>query len=157
VLPRLKTLWQSAALPYIWGPAGVEVALITSKERKRWIVPKGWPEKGQAPPATAAMEAIEEAGISGVVSKEPIGSFTYDKQLDKGYSVPCRVYVYPLLACEQRLAWKEQKQRRILWLPLKEAAGLADDRGLAALLTRLCKAHHVLADLDHAFRGVSRP
>lgn len=132
-----RTLRQAAALPYVWTPEGVEVAFITSKERKRWIIPKGWPEKKLSLGSVAAMEAVEEAGIHGNIAAEPVGSFVYEKRLKQGYAVSCRVFVFPLLACEQRLTWKEKKSRSLVWLPLEQAKNTADDKGLAQLLDQL--------------------
>lgn len=57
---------QYAALPYrVDGSARTEIMLITSRERRRWIIPKGWPHKGRAPHRSAAREAFEEAGVVG--------------------------------------------------------------------------------------------
>jgi hypothetical protein len=53
--PKLKkgskakpaTRVQYGALPYrLDDNASVEVLLVTSRETKRWIIPKGWPIKG---------------------------------------------------------------------------------------------------------------
>ena len=43
---------------------GVEVLLITSRETRRWVVPRGNPILGKSPAESAAQEAFEEAGIS---------------------------------------------------------------------------------------------
>ena len=74
--PRL----QYAALPYRRRGAAIEVLLITSLGTKRWIIPKGWPIEGLKPPDSAAGEAMEEAGVVGVVGRESIGSFLYEKR-----------------------------------------------------------------------------
>ena len=69
---------QYAALPYrLNGHAQPEVMLVTSRETRRWIIPKGWPHKGKTPHHSAAREAFEEAGVVGAVSKDSIGSFSY--------------------------------------------------------------------------------
>ena len=39
---------------------------MTSRETRRWIVPKGWPIKGLKPAKSAAREAYEEASLRGV-------------------------------------------------------------------------------------------
>ncbi len=124
-------------MPYVWTPDGLEVALVTSRERKRVIVPKGWPEKKRSLSQVAAREALEEAGLKGQVSPEPVGSFDYRKLVDKGYAVTCRVFVFPLFVTVQRLRWKEQRQRRRFWLPIGEAAKAVDDGGLAELLSKI--------------------
>ena len=111
--------------------------MVTSRERKRWIIPKGWPEKKRSLREVAMCEALEEAGCEGVAAREPIGTFDYQKLVDKGYAVTCRVFVFPLLVTVQRLGWKEKRQRRLKWLPIAEAAAKVDDAGLATLLAAL--------------------
>jgi ADP-ribose pyrophosphatase YjhB (NUDIX family) len=56
--------------------------LVTTRQTKRWIIPKGWPIKGLRPAKSAAREAFEEAGVRGKVSAKSVGLFTYDKVLD---------------------------------------------------------------------------
>ena len=137
VLFRSKALQQAAALPYVWTPDGAEIALISSRRRKRWIVPKGWPEKDLPLNRVAALEAEEEAGLVGVPADTALGFFDYDKDTGKGYAVACRVYVYPLLVLEQRLAWKEKGQRQIGWYSIAEAADRVSDDGLSDILRNL--------------------
>ena len=43
------------------------LVLITSRKSERWIIPKGYVEKGLSPSESAAKEAYEEAGLIGVV------------------------------------------------------------------------------------------
>jgi 8-oxo-dGTP pyrophosphatase MutT (NUDIX family) len=60
---------QFAALPCRTAEDGSrQVMLVTSRETRRWIIPKGWPIKGLKPPKVAAQEAHEEAGLVGVSS-----------------------------------------------------------------------------------------
>jgi len=48
-------LVQYAALPYrSRGSSRTEVMLVTSRGTRRWIIPKGWPQKGRAPHRSAA-------------------------------------------------------------------------------------------------------
>jgi ADP-ribose pyrophosphatase YjhB (NUDIX family) len=39
----------------------VEILLITTRKKRRWSVPKGWPIKHGTPQQTAAIEAYEES------------------------------------------------------------------------------------------------
>jgi 8-oxo-dGTP pyrophosphatase MutT (NUDIX family) len=87
---------QFAALPYIYTVDRVEICLITSRETARWIIPKGWPEKGRAPHELAALEAFEEAGLRGRIDSKAAGRFSYWKRLDYGTDVQCDVRVYPM-------------------------------------------------------------
>ena len=54
---------QFAALPYRTSDANLKILLITTRKKRRWSVPKGWPIKRCAPFETAATEAYEEAGV----------------------------------------------------------------------------------------------
>ena len=66
---------QSGVIPVYKG----KVVLITARGSKRWIVPKGSVDWNLTARDSAAQEALEEAGITGKVSKKPIGSYTYEK------------------------------------------------------------------------------
>ena len=64
-----KLLKQFAALPVMETGGTLHVLLITSRTKQRWIIPKGHPEKGMRPAAVALLEAREEAGVAGTISK----------------------------------------------------------------------------------------
>ena len=48
---------QVGALPFRVVDGRVEVLLVTSRETRRWLIPKGWPMKGKKPHKAAAQEA----------------------------------------------------------------------------------------------------
>ena len=132
---------QYAALPLATGEDGRRlVMLVTSRETRRWVIPKGNPEKGLAPHALAAKEAYEEAGLVGVVGPEPVGAFRYAKRLGGRKVVPVQVEVFPL-AVERELAdWPERGQRERRWFAPGEAALLVEEGGLAEILLALAAA-----------------
>src|SRR5882724_13290224 len=99
-IPTAKRV-QYAALPYRLSGSSPEVMLVTSRETRRWIIPKGWPQKGKAPHHSAAREAFEEAGVVGTVGRRPVGSFPYEKRLKNGDVVVCEVHVFPLKVTRQ--------------------------------------------------------
>jgi 8-oxo-dGTP pyrophosphatase MutT (NUDIX family) len=115
----------------------VRVLLITSRETRRWVVPKGWAEPGVTPPEQAAREAFEEAGLEGVITPTPLGSYRYDKQRRAGRPIPVTVDVYPLTVLRQRNEWPEKGQRDLLWVAPEEAAEMVAEPGLAAILLAL--------------------
>ena len=120
---------QVAALPTRSGLGGtLEVLLISSRETRRWIIPKGWPMKGRKDHEAAAQEALEEAGVAGKVRKHPIGAYTYQKRLNDRMQ-PCRVMVYRLDVEKQLKAWPEKDQRERRWFPAAEAAELVTEAG----------------------------
>ncbi|HEY0105085.1 MAG TPA: NUDIX hydrolase [Rhizomicrobium sp.] len=127
---------QVAALPYRVTDAGIEILLITSRRTQRWIVPKGWPAKGSTPPADAAREALEEAGVSGEIAQQALGVFHYIKELKHGVGVPCRVSLYPLKVTRQRKSWSEKAAREVKWHSIGEAAALVGEPELKRLILK---------------------
>jgi 8-oxo-dGTP pyrophosphatase MutT (NUDIX family) len=127
---------QYAALPFIFSVDSIEVCLITSRETARWIIPKGWPQKGLAPHELAALEAFEEAGLKGRTETIAVGRFHYVKHLDDGSEVECDVRVYPMLVEYQAINWPEQDQRTSIWVELDRAVELVDEEELSILLSR---------------------
>ena len=75
---------QYAALPYrVNGGARPEIMLVTSRETRRWIIPKGWPMERRAPHAAAAREALEEAGVLFIDEKGDPPGATLRKRIPK--------------------------------------------------------------------------
>jgi 8-oxo-dGTP pyrophosphatase MutT (NUDIX family) len=55
---------QYGVLPYrLRGGSRPQFMLVTSRETRRWVIPKGWPKKGKSPQYSAAREPFEEAGV----------------------------------------------------------------------------------------------
>jgi 8-oxo-dGTP pyrophosphatase MutT (NUDIX family) len=133
-----KQTIQYAVLPYRRrADRRLEVLLITSRETRRWIIPKGWPIGELPPHESAAREAMEEAGVVGRVLKTPIGFFLYDKRLDDGSTIRCRVKVFAMRV-ERRLSrWLEKKQRETRWMLAGDAAKAVDEPGLRNILRSL--------------------
>jgi 8-oxo-dGTP pyrophosphatase MutT (NUDIX family) len=113
--------------------------LVTSRETRRWIIPKGWPKRGIPPHATAAQEAFEEAGVIGKVRKRSIGSFPYVKVLPLGATASCRVQVFPLRVTRQPKKWPEKRERKIVWYAPAEAMKLVANRPLRLLIRKFVK------------------
>lgn len=112
----------------------VEILLVTSRETRRWVTPKGWPMKDRADPDAAAREAYEEAGVEGVVAAEPFGAFGYDKTLKRGHSKPVLAALYPLKVETEHTDWPERAQRERLWHTIEEAAAAVREDDLADLI-----------------------
>jgi 8-oxo-dGTP pyrophosphatase MutT (NUDIX family) len=135
VEPDREPRGQSAALPWRRTAEGeLVVLLITSRETRRWVIPKGWPIKGLTSPETAAREAFEEAGVEGEVGRKKLGVFHYDKRLRSGRLQHVRVSVYPLRVDTEREVWPEAQQREKLWIRPEAAAEMVQEPELAAIL-----------------------
>lgn len=150
---------QFAALPYRKAHNGKQVVmLLTSRETRRWVIPKGWPMKGRKPREVAAQEAFEEAGLRGkIIGKRPIGRYQYDKQLSPGRTVPCEVVVY-LLRVERELKnWPERAERERRWFEPGQASELVLEDGLAAMLRQSFAEKTTSSVADEAGQGADSP
>jgi 8-oxo-dGTP pyrophosphatase MutT (NUDIX family) len=128
---------QFAALPLRWLGGRLQVLLITSRETRRWVIPKGWPMADLAPPDCAAREAFEEAGVEGNASTTPLGHYHYEKRLKNGGYRRCRVEVFALDVTRELDDWPEAGQRGRRWFDLAGAALAVEEAELAALIHRL--------------------
>jgi 8-oxo-dGTP pyrophosphatase MutT (NUDIX family) len=125
---------QFGALPYRYERDGLEIMLITSRETRRWIIPKGWPMLGKKPHEVAAVEAYQEAGIKGVAGKKPIGTYPYPKLFPDGEERLCLVTVFPLRVILEERKWREMAERERSWFQKDIAAGLVEEGGLAQII-----------------------
>ncbi|CAN5282671.1 hypothetical protein BH10PSE1_BH10PSE1_34760 [soil metagenome] len=125
---------QVAALPWRVGENGRQILMITSRETRRWVIPKGGRMAGKTDPEAAAVEAMEEAGVQGRIAETPIGVFRYAKRLKSGQDRLCVVAVYPLRVLIQLGAWPEASQRERRWMTPDEAAASVHEPDLAQLI-----------------------
>lgn len=129
--PRL----QIGALPFRRGRDGApRFLLVTSRESRRWVIPKGWPMRGRKPFQAAAREAYEEAGLRGQVGKRPLGYYLYEKRLKNLAAVICQVKVFPLRVRKQLKHFPEEHQRELRWFTAADAAEAVAEPGLAAII-----------------------
>ncbi len=123
---------QSAVIPYRVNGQDLEVVMITSRKRTRWVLPKGVVEPELTPQASAAQEALEEAGLIGRISEEAIGEYSYEK-----WGGTCRVEVFPFEVETVAADWPEATIRDREWVALSEAARRVDEPELSRLLLDL--------------------
>lgn len=129
---------QFAAICHRRSPdGGTEVLLITTRETRRWSVPKGWAIKGLRPHEVAAREAWEEAGVVGKAKKKPFGRFTYVKTLKSGKNVAAFVQVHLVSVSRMDGHFPEAGQRLLSWVSPLEASRLVDEPELKHLLVDL--------------------
>ena len=119
---------QSAALPYRVQGDALEILLITTRRSKRWIIPKGIVEGDLTPYASAAKEALEEAGVQGRIDSTPLGVYDYVKWGDV-----CCVSVYALRVDAALTAWPEDFRTRE-WVSPDEAARRVRETELKTLI-----------------------
>jgi uncharacterized protein len=131
---RDVAIYQIAALPYRTANAAVSVVLVTSRETRRWVLPKGNMVEGLSPHASAAHEALEEAGVRGAACPTPIGRYRYRKRRRNGASLMVDVEVFPIAVTDELAEWEEDDERERRWFTLREAAEAVHEPDLQQLI-----------------------
>jgi 8-oxo-dGTP pyrophosphatase MutT (NUDIX family) len=89
-------------------------------------------EPGKTAGEIALQEAWEEAGLVGVLRREPVGSFTYEK-----FGSPHHVIVFQMHVTEVVDVWPESHLRQRSFLNPKVALARIDDPGLREIIRGL--------------------
>ena len=105
---------------------------------------KGWPMLDKDDAQAALQEAKEEAGIDGVISNSPVGSYRYIKLFDDGSTKPAQAVIYSLRVTDQHPKWEEKGQRKRRWFRPGKAAKAVAEPDLARFLANLAAGRVVL-------------
>jgi 8-oxo-dGTP pyrophosphatase MutT (NUDIX family) len=124
-----QVLRQAAVIPVVDGRVG----MVTSSSGRRWVVPKGMIDSGHSPGEAALLEAWEEAGLVGVLSPDPVGSYLYEK-----YGRTHHVLVYVLQVTEEAVDWPERGVRKREWVDPAEAVERIEEPGLKDIIAAVC-------------------
>lgn len=127
---------QAGVIPFLRNSSDeLQVVLITSSGRRRWIVPKGTIEKMDYSTAHAAVrEAWEEAGVKGVIYPQVVGEFSYYK-----WGELCHVQLFLLEVTTLLSEWPERKIRDRMVVDVDEAIQRLDVAEVRELLQQLPK------------------
>jgi len=128
-----RSFLQYGALPFRESRSGVEFLLVTSRGTRKWIIPKGWPQRGKSPHRAAAVEAFEEAGVVGRIKTKTIGSYAYKKKV-AGIVARFKVRVFPLRVTRQHKTWPEKDQRRSRWYSPAQASRRVSEADLKRII-----------------------
>ncbi len=132
-----KHMKQVAALPWRMQDDGLQVLLVTSRETKRWVIPKGWPMRGLSDSQAAAQEALEEAGIKGEIARRKLGSYRYEKRKEQARNTVIDVDVYPMQVEKEMRSWREMSERERQWFDPETARNLVEEPALKSLIGAL--------------------
>jgi len=125
---------QSAVLPYRILEGRVEILLVSSRRKKRWVLPKGVVEPGLSAVDSAVKEAWEEAGLEGLAASHTVGTYRYEK-----WGGVCTVQVFPLQVERLSESWPESTRDR-RWFAPEEAARRVHEPELKRLMTRFAES-----------------
>jgi 8-oxo-dGTP pyrophosphatase MutT (NUDIX family) len=122
---------QSAVIPFKVENKHVKIMLIKSRKGK-WIIPKGIIEDGLSPQESALKEAVEEAGVAGIVNEQIIGEYKYEK-----WGGTCNVKVYSMFVNKEYEKWEEDFFRIRRWFNLDEAIIKIKNQKIAKMLNQI--------------------
>ena len=123
------------------------VLLVTSRETRRWVVPRGNRMRGKSAQEAAAIEAWEEAGVRGPVGDVAIGLYGYAKRKKSGRHMPAEVLLFPMLVEEELDDWPEREERQRRWFSAAEAARAVEEPGLARIISRFASGNEIASRL----------
>jgi 8-oxo-dGTP pyrophosphatase MutT (NUDIX family) len=137
---KTRPFWfyrQSGVIAYRINNGAPEILLVTSRNRRRWVIPKGVVEIGMSAVESAAKEAYEEAGVRGEACAEAIGSYEYTK-----WNGVCIVEVFLVHVTELLDEWPEKGERERGWMTVGEAVETLQEEGLKSLVQRFAAEYH---------------
>jgi len=123
---------QSAVVPYRKKDGELQVLLITSIRKRKWIIPKGFVEFNLSAFESAKKEAYEEAGIIGANETIELGSFKINK-----YGGDVLIKVYSMEVVEEHEDYSEKNLRKRKWFPLDEAAKKVETSEIGNMIKKL--------------------
>jgi phosphohistidine phosphatase len=135
---KRRRVQQAAAIPLRRVRGRVHVCLIRRRGSKSWGIPKGVVDPGETRRDTALNEAWEEAGLSGRLVGNSVGSYEYEK-----WGTTLSVALYLMDVTAQERTWDEADFRERRWVPIDAAV-------------KRLKRHPVHPLLDRALRRIAR-
>ncbi|MCS7052571.1 MAG: NUDIX hydrolase [Ignavibacterium sp.] len=123
---------QSAVLPFRLNGNDLEILLITSIKKKKWIIPKGYVEFGLTPFESAKKEAYEEAGVIGSNETEEIGEFIAGKNDNSKI-----VKVFLMKVLNQMDDYPEKNLRKRKWFKIDDAIEIVENESIKNILLKL--------------------
>jgi 8-oxo-dGTP pyrophosphatase MutT (NUDIX family) len=123
---------QSGVIPYRKTKDGLEVLLITSLKKKKWVIPKGFIEFNLTPFESAKKEAYEEAGILGTNETIELGYFGNQKSIGI-----CHVKVFAMEVIEMLEEYPEKIRRSRKWFNLMEASSVVEVKEISDMISNL--------------------
>lgn len=125
---------QAGVIPFRKNQGRLEILLITSRNKKRWIIPKGGIEPHQTAEQAAKQEAFEEAGVLGdLVAK--LGSVNDEKTIGS-----FEIIIFALEVTEYLENFLEKNIRERKWFLIHDAIENVGNYDVALEIKKLPEA-----------------
>lgn len=139
-----------------------EVLMVSTPNRHDLVFPKGGWEDDESVHEAACREALEEAGVRGILNETSLGMWEFRSKSRQSCSSQvgaCRGYMFALEVTEQLESWPEQDTHHRRWVSVSEARELCRyewmREALSAFLLRIQSAKRPLP--FPAMPAVSKP
>ncbi|XP_039060771.1 nudix hydrolase 13, mitochondrial-like [Hibiscus syriacus] len=102
----------------------ITVLMISTPNRDDLVFPKGGWEDDETVHEAACREALEEAGVKGILDEDPLGVWEFrskSRQNCCNMEGGCRGYMFALEVTEELDSWAEQTSYERKWLSPDEA------------------------------------
>lgn len=126
---------QAGVIPYRRVNNAIEILLITSRRKQKWIIPKGYIEFNLTSFESAKKEAYEEAGVIGSNETYELGEIIFDKPIGK-----CLMKIYSMEVVKFLDDYPESNFRKRKWFPIDEAIQKIEMEGVADLMQKIKKS-----------------
>jgi len=123
---------QSAVIPYRKQNGEIEILLITSVKKKKWIVPKGYIEFNLSAFESAKKEALEEAGILGTNETIELGFYESHKSMGNRH-----IKVFAMEVTKMLDDYPDKSFRKRKWVKANEAAELINIPEVSTMILSL--------------------
>lgn len=107
---------QSCVIPYRISKGSIELLLITSIKKQKWIFPKGFIEFNLSAFESAKKEAYEEAGVVGENETVELGSFELKKKNQTSL-----VKIFSMEVTKELNDYPEKNLRKRKWFSVSDA------------------------------------
>lgn len=120
-----------AVLPVITKSNKNKICLVTSRYKRKWILPTGKHEKNRSDREVALLEAFEEAGVKGQLDDTFRKSLLVESPSGRKKR---KITLYLIKVDQQLKSWPEKKQRRRVLINPSQIDRYLDDKRLKKVI-----------------------
>lgn len=123
---------KSCVIPYRVTDGKLELLMVTSMKKQRWIFPKGYIEFNLSAFESAKKEAYEEAGVIGENETVELGSFLLKKKNEVAL-----LKVFSMEVTKELKDYPEKNLRKRKWFTIDEMNEAIENQDLKGFVTKL--------------------
>lgn len=123
---------KSCVIPFRITDGKLELLMVTSMKKQKWIFPKGYIEFNLSAFESAKKEAYEEAGVVGENETVELGSFRLKKKNEVAL-----LKVFSMEVTKELKDYPEKNLRKRKWFTIDEMNEAIENQDLKGFVTKL--------------------